>query len=128
MWTFSQSNGWLDKDGILVSKTCYSGIGEGLNNPKLEATPNVGPIPQGFWKICGPPVETKEHGPYVLRLEPVNGTETFGRSGFLMHGDSVEHAGEYVASHGCIIADRATRTRVWQSGDVDLHVISGLEE
>lgn len=125
MWTYQQANGWLDKDGILVSKTCYSGFDEGLNNPAKEAIPNLGPIPAGLWTISGPPF-SGEHGPYCLRLSPKAGTETFGRSAFLMHGDEVEHPGEHLASHGCIVADRVTRERVYQSGDVDLEVISGV--
>lgn len=125
-WHYQQSNGWLDKDGILVSKKCYSGLGEGLNNPAKEAVPDVGPIPQGEWTISGPPFDDPAHGPYVLRLYPKVGMQTFNRSGFLIHGDEVAHAGEHLASHGCIIADRVTRERIYQSGDTQLFVVSGL--
>ena len=59
---------------------------------------------------------------YVLRLEPDSGT--YGRTGFLMHGDSEFHPGE--ASKGCIIMDRVTRTRVYQSGDTKLMVVPGV--
>lgn len=125
MWTltFKQGQAWLDKDGILVSKNVYSGFGEGVNNPTLEAVLNVGPLPRGLWTISGPPFEGI-HGPYCLRLSPKAGTETFGRTGFLAHGDEVEHPGEHLASHGCIVADRVTRTRIYQSGDTDLTVTS----
>jgi len=126
MWTYNQNTGWLDKNGILVSKNCYSGFGEGVNNPAAESIENVGPIPAGFWTISGPPFDDPEHGPYCLRLSPNPGTVTFGRSGFLMHGDEVEHAGEHLASHGCIVADYVTRQRVYQSGDTELEVISGV--
>lgn len=124
MWTYNQSTGWLDKDGILVSKTCYSGIGFGLNNSAAEADHDLGPIPRGLWIISGPPFESLEHGRYCLRLDPAEGTITFGRSGFLVHGDEVEHPGQYLASHGCIIADRATRERLYQSGDTKLQVVT----
>lgn len=123
MWTYNQSSGGLSKDGVSLG-TGYSGFGDGKNNPHVEELHDVGPIPAGLWAICGPPFETKEHGPYVLRLEPEPGTKTYGRTGFLMHGDSIEHPGE--ASKGCIIMDRITRTRVYQSGDTKLQVISGL--
>lgn len=122
MWTYEQSTGRLSKDGILVG-TGYSGFGSGKNNPDAEAVMDVGPIPEGSWEICGPPMDTKEHGPYVLRLEPTPVTQTFGRTGFLMHGDSLEHPGE--ASKGCIIMDRIVRTRVYQSGDTKLLVVAG---
>jgi hypothetical protein len=125
VWTYNQSNGWLDKDGILVSKTCYSGFGEGLNNPEKQAVLNEGPIPCGLWTISGPPFDGI-HGPYCLRLSPQKGTQTFGRTGFLVHGDEREHPGEHLASHGCIIMDRVTRERVYQSGDVNLEVVSGI--
>ena len=121
-WHYNQKTGWLDKDGILVSKTCYSGFGEGLNNPALEAVPNVGPIPCGDWVISGPPFNDPEHGPYCLRLYPTNGNLAFGRSGFLVHGDEREHPGEHLASHGCIVADYQTRYRLYQSGDGNLTV------
>lgn len=123
-WHYQQINGWLDKDGILVDKTGYSGFGEGKNNPALEAVHDVGPIPAGEWTISGPPFDDPEHGPYVLRLYPKVGSQTFGRSGFLIHGDSIEHPGQ--ASKGCIILPRLTRTRIYQSGDTQLYVISGF--
>ena len=128
MWTYNQTSGWLDKDGVLVSKTSYSGFGLGLNNPALENVTNVGPIPAGEWTIEVPPFTDPEHGPYCLRLRPKPLTVTYGRSEFLWHGDETEHPGEHLASHGCIVSDRATRTRVYQSGDTDLDVISTLTQ
>lgn len=126
MWTLNILKTWLDHNGVLISKTVYSGFGEGLNNSAWESIRDVGPIPQGLWDVFGPPFDTAEHGPYVLRVEPRPGTNTFGRVGFLMHGDEREHPGEHLASHGCIVADRVTRTRVYQSGDTFFRVISGF--
>jgi len=122
-WTYSQRTGELQHDGSHVA-TGYSGSGEGKNNPKLERAPNVGPIPAGDWTISGPPVNTAEHGPYVLTLNPSEETETFGRDGFLMHGDSKEHPG--VASKGCVILPRSAREQVWNSGDRDLEVVPNI--
>lgn len=119
MWTYRQTSGELSHDGSLVAKG-YSGHKEGVNNPLLQSVKCVGPIPQGSWEISGPPVDTENHGPFVLHLYPKTGTHTFGRSGFLMHGDSVAHPGN--ASEGCIIMNRATREQVWNSGDKDLEV------
>jgi hypothetical protein len=120
-WTYSQKSGELDQNGNRVA-TGYSGAGTGKNNPEMQHVHNVGPIPQGDWTITGPPVDTKTHGPYVLKLAPTIETETFGRSGFLMHGDSREHPG--TASEGCIIVPRAVREEVWKSGDRDLKVVA----
>jgi hypothetical protein len=47
----------------------------------------------------------------------------FGRDGFLIHGDSVEHPG--TASHGCIIMSRAIREAIAQSDDHELNVVAG---
>ena len=119
-WTFNQKTGELQQDGRHVANG-YSGAGQGKNNPDLQHVRNVGPIPQGEWTVAGPPVDSAEHGPYVLRLEPSDATETFGRSGFLMHGDSKTAPG--TASHGCVIMPKFVREEVWQSGDRTLEVV-----
>ncbi len=120
-WTYSQTSGELDQDGNKVA-TGYSGAGIGKNNPVMQNVHNVGPIPQGAWTVTGPPVDTKTHGPYVLKLTPKDETETFGRDGFLMHGDSKDHPG--TASQGCIIVSKQVGEQVWNSGDRDLKVIA----
>ena len=122
-WTYAQKTGELQQDGKQVANG-YSGAGEGKNNPDMQSVRNVGPIPQGDWTITGPPANTPEHGPYVLRLTPKDQTETFGRSGFLMHGDSKSAPG--AASHGCIIMPRTVREQVWNSGDRDLQVVAEI--
>jgi hypothetical protein len=120
MWTYAQETGALLHDGQLVT-TGYSGFDNGKNNPAMQAVHDVGPIPQGDWTIGGPPINTAEHGPYVLTLTPAPSTNTFGRSGFLMHGDSVNAPG--TASKGCIIMPRTAREQVWNSCDTDLEVV-----
>jgi hypothetical protein len=122
-WTYSQKTGELQQDGKHVT-TGYSGADSGKNNPEMENIHNVGPIPSGDWTVSGPPVNTPDHGPYVLRLNPAAETETFGRGGFLMHGDSKEHPG--CASKGCIILPRTAREEVWNSGDRDLEVVAEI--
>lgn len=125
MWQFRQSTGEITHNSAPANGTdkvfAYSGYQEGKNNPSQQNVPDVGPVPQGLWTISGPPVETAEHGPYVLTLTPEHGTDTFGRSGFLIHGDSVQHPGE--ASRGCVIVPRNIRESIWLSGDRLLTVI-----
>jgi hypothetical protein len=123
-WTYSQKTGELQQDGKHVGSG-YSGAGVGKNKPEMQGAHNVGPIPAGDWTITGPPINTSEHGPYVLRLHPEPETETFGRGGFLMHGDSKEHPG--TASEGCVIMPRAVREQVWKSGDRDLEVVAEIK-
>jgi Protein of unknown function (DUF2778) len=122
-WTYVQKTGELQQDGKHVADG-YSGAGAGKNNPALENVRDVGPIPQGEWTIAGPPVDTQQHGPYVLTLKPAADTQTFGRSGFLLHGDSKESPG--CASHGCVIMPRPVREQVWKSGDVELEVVAEI--
>jgi hypothetical protein len=122
-WSYAQKTGELQQDGKHVA-TGYSGAGVGKNNPEMQQVHNVGPIPQGDWTIVGPPVNTTEHGPYVLSLKPAGDTNTFGRSGFLMHGDSIQSPGS--ASEGCIIMPRPVREEVWNSGDRDLKVVAEI--
>lgn len=119
MWTYSQSTGNLSHDGTHVD-TGYSGYSVGKNNPAAQAVIDVGPIPQGAWTIAGVIAHTDAHGPYVLILQPDPATATFGRSGFLIHGDSITAPGE--ASRGCIILGLGTREQIWGSGDRQLQV------
>lgn len=119
MWVYRQSTGELLHDGKFLAQG-YSGSGKGKNIPAAEGTKDVGPIPAGAWEITGLTVERTAHGPYVLHLAPCNGTQTFGRAGFLMHGDSIQHPGD--ASLGCIVMPRWARERVWESDDRSLAV------
>ena len=124
MWTYAQKTGDLLQNSQRLA-TGYSGFDNGKNNPAMQAVHDVGPIPQGAWTIVGPPFNTAEHGPFVLRLQPADETNTFGRDGFLMHGDSIQAPG--TASRGCIIMPRTAREQVWNSGDTDLQVVAELE-
>ncbi len=119
MWTWDQSAGTLSQDGSIISNG-YSGSGRGKNNPSLQSAVGIGPIPQGKWTIVER-YDSKNVGPYALKLEPVAGTKTFGRSAFRIHGDSIKNPG--TASHGCIILPRIIRTKIWTSGDRDLTVV-----
>ena len=78
--------------------TGYSGTGKGRNAPAMQAVAGVGPIPKGVWKI-GPAYHHPVLGVLTMDLEPMPGTDTFGRSLFRIHGNDAEND----ASHGCII-------------------------
>lgn len=117
MWRYEQKTGRLWR---LVAEG-YSGHDEGKNQPDLDSVRNVGPIPRGRWLIT----EKFDHphkGPWCLRLQPVPGTDTHGRSGFLVHGDSISAPG--TASEGCIIVSRGVRQRIWESDDHELEVVA----
>ena len=122
MFTYKQSTGELTAANGTVS-VGYSGAqGIGYNNPAEQFVHDIGPIPQGFYTITGPPYNTTTHGPFVMQLVPDASNDMGGRAGFLLHGDNVLRPG--TASEGCIIMSRVIREAVWASGDRRLQVIA----
>ena len=119
MWQYRSASGELLHNGVHVGYG-YAGHGAGKNQPAMENIHDIGPIPRGNWLILGPPSDTTGHGPYVLRLIAFPGTQTFGRGGFLIHGDSVSAPG--TASLGCIVLAPDVRHAIWMSGDHGLVV------
>jgi len=122
MWLYEQSTGKLSSAQSAFIAFGYSGADAGKNNPTMQSIREIGPIPQGIYAI-GAPFDSIEQGPFAMRLAPDAANEMFGRSGFLMHGDSHEHPGS--ASRGCIILPREARETVAASGDRELRVLSG---
>jgi hypothetical protein len=107
---FEQATGLFVIDSpIPVRCVGYSGKGIGKNNPMYQFSPRLGPIPQGEWHISQP-FSHPEKGPLCFRLTPAKDTQSLGRSGFLIHGDSSAHPGE--ASEGCIVLPRWAREKI----------------
>ena len=122
MFTYRISTGELTAANGVVSHGYSGAPGIGKNNPEEESVSNVGPLPEGRYTILGPPYDTLEHGPFVMRLIPAATNVMFGRGSFLIHGDSLRSPG--AASKGCIILAHPIREAVWLSGDRDLTVIA----
>ncbi len=120
MITYEQATGKLVDRDADVRGMGYSGHGAGVNNPSMQDIKNVGPIPKGYYSI-GPFFDDPEKGPIVCHLLPQPGTETFGRSGFMIHGDN--HAMNHTASEGCIILIRPVREWLRDSNENVLEVI-----
>ncbi len=126
-WVYHQSTGQTthDTNGSSTNAgTGYSGNGEGLNNPDMQNVPNTGPIPRGTYTINQQQDNTTNSGtnlPASMRLTPNDGTDTFGRGGFLIHGDNAN--GNQSASEGCIILNRNVRNAIGNSGDNRLRVV-----
>lgn len=118
-WVWKQSSGELYYGSAKVA-VGYSGLGDGLNNPNKQNVPNVGPIPTGGY-VIGPAFDSPSSGPLTLPLQPTDPAFAEGRTGFEIHGDSLEHPGQ--ASHGCIVVARAAREQIVESGDPNLQVI-----
>jgi hypothetical protein len=122
VWTYTQTNGALARDGVRAGAG-YSGFETGKNNPAMQNVANMGPIPQGRYSIGAPQCVNLPgpHGPFVLPLTPDPANSMFGRAGFLIHGDSIAKPGS--ASRGCIVASRFIREMIARSGDKDLTVL-----
>ncbi len=116
-WIYSQTTGQLTRGGELIA-TGYSGFGSGRNNPAEQAVRNVGPIPQGRYRI-GAEFDAAVQGPCTMRLTP-EGHDALGRDGFLIHGDNAAHD----ASTGCIILPFESRREIAGSADRELEVVA----
>jgi len=127
VWTYESSSGLLARDGQKLA-VGYSGFGVGKNNPIYERVTNIGPIPRWIW-VIGTAYNTPDHGPVVMALKalrnPANSYDPpFGRSNFLIHGDSAERPG--LVSKGCIVLPRPTREVIASAvvaGDNLLYVV-----
>jgi hypothetical protein len=111
MWIYAIASGALSRDGEICGRG-YSGRGEGRDHPDKVTVPMVGPIPPGRYRI-GPAYRHARLGPVTMNLDPLPGTDMFGRSLFRIHGDNAAHD----ASHGCIILSRALRDEIAASPD-----------
>ena len=127
MWVYDQSDGRFyhqinnaDMGSCTFVAQGYSGKAWAKNNPKAENAKSMGPIPKGMWKI-GAAYDSKNVGPRAIILEPMEGTRTYGRSAFRIHGDSIRNPG--TASRGCIILPRNVRERIIKSSDKILRVV-----
>jgi len=119
-WTYSQTEcTLLDPNGNVVG-TGYSGHDEGYNNHAAQDKRDVGPTPVGQYSI-GASFRHPQAGRATMRLQPMPGTNTFGRDGFMIHGDSADHAqnpGPHNSiSHGCIILSFDLRQAIDTSDD-----------
>lgn len=117
MWTYEQRTGILSRNDKIIA-TGYSGTGKGRNNPDMEQTEGVGPIPAGKYTI-GAEYRHPKLGPIVMNLDPEEGTNEWGRSLFRIHGNNAEND----ASHGCIILPRPIRQQIADSNDKELEVV-----
>lgn len=105
----------------------YAGAPGFVNDPSATHIKDKGPIPVGEYDIGAAEDRPDSTGPFSLPLTPRPGTDTFGRSGFFIHGDSREFAGQQRASDGCIILARFARERIAASPDKILSVIASYE-
>ena len=95
-----------------------SGTGDCMNNPACKAIKSTGPIPRGTYSLLSAelsdpnflvdllrlganlPSGLSDWGDWRAPLSPMAGTNTYGRSGFFLHG------GLFPGSAGCIDVGR----------------------
>jgi len=122
MWIYKQSTGELRRqalDAPLIA-TGYAGRGDGKNNTAMEGVKNIGPLPRGLYAIGAAYTDSKR-GSVCIPLWDDKANDMKGRSGFLIHADSIAAPGE--ASEGCIIFSLPTRKLLAESKDRWLVVV-----
>lgn len=107
------------EDGRALIGRGYAGKGVSRDTPDDEWKRAEGPLPRGMWRIH-PAISHARLGPYSLPLTQTEG-ETFGRTGFYIHGDNAK--GDGSASSGCIILPRSVREFISGSGIRTLAVV-----
>ena len=75
----------------------HSGLGNLLDDPAHVDTRNAGATPPGTYEMK--PRERLFHGVPALRMTPVDGSDTFGRTGLLVHSYMLGPNGD---SNGCV--------------------------
>jgi hypothetical protein len=100
----------------------YSGAPGYVDDPSAEAIKKCGPIPAGDWIIGAMVADGGKLGPNVLPLTPAEGTATYGRGGFWIHGDNAEH--DETGSEGCIVTGPTVRQAIDADPDRTLTVIA----
>jgi hypothetical protein len=123
VWVYSIPTGVLYDPQGKVAGVGYAGAPGYINDPSDVSLKNKGPLPPGMYTITSWRRDPKM-GPVCASLVPDPQNEMYGRSGFNLHGDSIEHPG--CGSEGCIQQNFPVRVRVQASGDSRLKVT--LEE
>lgn len=93
----------------VLTSQAWAGRGPGKNYHEAQDQPGVGPLPCGWYTLGDPIPQHPRVGHYAIPLIPDAGNEMFGRSGFFIHGASMNPAKAGQESHGCIIASFPVR-------------------
>lgn len=112
---------WLrEGDAVTRLGKGYSGHYPFVNDPTASDRPHLGPIPRGSYRVCAA-FDHARLGPCVMFLEPMKGTQTFGRGGFFIHGDN--YLLNRSASSGCIVLARGLRETIAKERPLTLVVV-----
>lgn len=112
-------------DGLCGSEyylgTGYAGSPEGLNNPSMQGRADIGPIPEGLYRIEAMQNNRTGSGTMLadsMRLTPLTPLAG-GRSGFLIHSDY----NNWRSSQGCICTPLNVRQAISNTGVNRLQVV-----
>jgi hypothetical protein len=102
-----------------LSLEAHSGMGNLKDDPEHVQQPMVGATPPAIYELK--PREKLFHGVPALRMTPVEGTSTFGRSGLLAHSYMLGPNGD---SNGCISFKNYDRfLKAYTDGEVNRIVV-----
>lgn len=122
-WKYEQSTGKMWAPTGTLLGLGFAGQGIGLNDPAQQMTHNVGPLPQGKYKMAGWKDHDDRMGEGVIQLVHDPGNSMFGRDGFYIHGWALMDP--LHSSDGCIcLGSTATRLMIWRSTDHELEVVA----
>jgi hypothetical protein len=97
----------------------HSGLGHRRDNPRYVREKNKGPTPPNVYDLKMR--ERRFHGVRAIRLNPVAGSEMFGRDGMLAHTYMLGRSGQ---SFGCVsFKDYNAFLRAFLRGEVDRLVV-----
>ena len=102
-----------------LSLEAHSGIGSLRDDPEHVSVPNAGATPPAVYELK--PREHLFHGVQALRMIPVEGSSTNGRSGLLAHSYMLGPNGD---SNGCIsIRDYERFLKAFNDGEINRVVV-----
>jgi hypothetical protein len=97
----------------------HSGLGNLIDDPSHVDARNAGATPPGVYEMK--PRERLFHGVPALRMFPVDGSDTFGRSGLLVHSYMLGPNGD---SNGCVsIKSYDKFLKAYRNGDIKRLVV-----
>ena len=97
----------------------HSGLGSLMDDPAHVSERNVGATPPNVYELK--PRERLFHGVQALRMIPVGGTDTLGRSGLLAHSYMLGANGD---SNGCVsIKNYENFLRAFNNGEIKRLVV-----
>ncbi|HLX17931.1 MAG TPA: DUF2778 domain-containing protein [Bradyrhizobium sp.] len=101
------------------SLEAHSGMGSLRDDPEHVSVPNAGATPPAIYELK--PREQMFHGVQALRMIPVEGSDTAGRSGLLTHSFMLGPNGD---SNGCVsIKDYDRFLKAFNDGEINRLVV-----